>query len=385
MNRLRDVFDACGIALLAAVLTCNPRPAGADDAHAVEIGTFESPTYVAVAPGKRNFLFVVERRGRIQLLRNEVRTARPFLNIENIVLAGGEQGLLSVAFPPDYDSSGRFYVAFTNKRGNIEIDEFMRSANPRRADRRSRRRVLVIRHPDATNHNGGQLQFGPDGHLYISTGDGGNVFPRGEAARDLKSLLGKILRINPRPGARRPYRIPRSNPFVGQPGRRNEIFAYGLRNPWRFSFDGNRIAIGDVGQGQREEVNLLHRRDAAGANFGWPEYEGDLVFDEDRPGPHPPTFPMFVYGHGGGHCAITGGYVVRDRNLPALLGRYLYSDYCTGEIRSFKPRVRLQQARGDRPTGIVLPLLSSFGEGFGGKIYAAQISGKVWHLEPPAP
>jgi glucose/arabinose dehydrogenase len=377
------------IAVALALLVCGV-PAEADDARAVQIGTFADPTYVAVAPGRPHLLFIVERAGQIQVLRDEQTLARPFLDIRNIVRgppdagAGNEQGLLSMAFPPDYASSGRFYVAFTDNNGSLQVNEFMRSASPVRADRGSRRILLTIPHPGADNHNGGQLQFDSNGRLYISTGDGGNVDPRGDKARRLSSLLGKILRIDPRPGATRPYRIPPGNPFVGLGGR-DEIFAYGLRHPWRFSLDGGRIAIADVGQTQREEVNLLTVQDAAGANFGWPEFEGDLVFDPTRPGPHLATPPMFVYSHDGGGCAIIGGYVVRDTNLPGLLRRYLYGDACTGEIRSFVPRVADQQALRDRPTGLTLPGLSSFGQGFNGKIYAAQIGGPVWRLEPPLP
>jgi glucose/arabinose dehydrogenase len=237
----------------------------------------------------------------------------------------------------------------------------------------------------AKNHNGGQLQFGPDGFLYISTGDGGGLTPPGEPARDLNNLLGKILRIDPLPDGAQPYGIPNDNPFVGQPGRRGEIFAYGLRHPWRFSFDRSRIAIADVGRTRREEVNFLNVTDAAGVNFGWPQYEGELVFDNDRPGPDPATFPILTYGHGGGRCAIIGGYVVRDPNLPTLARRYLYGDLCTGEVRSFLPNVASQRARDDKPTGIILPQLSSFGRGFGGQIYFAQISGQVSRLEPSLP
>jgi len=391
MRRLRSSAMVRVVALLAGMCPWIGSTASADDAVAVDIGTFVDPVYVAVAPGQPTLLFIVERRGQIQVLRKEQKLAKPFLDIEDIVLgrpdpgAGNEQGLLSMAFPPDYESSGLFYVAFTNSDGALEINEFMRSATrPTRADPGTRRVLLTIPHPGATNHNGGQLQFGPEGLLYISTGDGGGLIPNGEPARDLNSLLGKILRINPLPGLKRPYRIPRSNPFVGGGGR-GEIFAYGLRHPWRFSFDGKRIAIGDVGKARAEEVDLLNLRDAAGTNFGWPQYEGNLVFDDTRPGPHPPKFPIHTYDHGGGRCAIIGGYVVRDPNLPALLGRYLYGDACTGVISSFAPRVGPQQAVGDRPTGITLPGVSSFGQGFNGKIYAAQITGQVWRFEPPAP
>jgi glucose/arabinose dehydrogenase len=328
-------------------------------------------------------LFVVEQPGRIQVLRDEQPLARPFLDISRLVQFSGESGLLSVAFAPDYETSGLFYVMFNNNDGDIEINEFRRrEGSNTRADRASRRVLLVIPHPGATNHNGGQLQFGPnDGLLYMSTGDGGNS---PQPARNLNSLLGKILRIDPRAGAARPYRIPKSNPYVGGGGRK-EIYAYGLRNPWRISFDGNRIAIADVGAGSREEVNILNTKDAAGVNFGWPQFEGDIEVDSGSPGPDPATFPMFVYDHDDGGCAVIGGYVVRDPNLPALAGRYIYGDLCTGDVRSFIPRVASQQARGDRPTGITLPGLSSFGRGVNGEIYAAQTDGSVWRLAPPAP
>jgi glucose/arabinose dehydrogenase len=328
-------------------------------------------------------LFVVEQPGRIQVLRDEQPLARPFLDIEGRVQFSGESGLLSVAFAPDYETSGLFYVFFNNNDGDIEINEFKRAEGSNtRADRASRRRVMVIPHPDATNHNGGQLQFGPeDGLLYISTGDGGTG---GGPARNLDSLLGKILRINPRQHGERPYRVPKSNPFVGGGGRK-EIYAYGLRNPWRTSFDGKRIAIADVGEGSREEVNFLNTKDAAGVNFGWPQFEGDIEIDPNRPGPDPATPPMFVYDHDDGGCAIIGGFVVHDPNLPALAGRYVYGDLCTGDVRSFIPKVSTQQARNDRPTGVSLPGLSGFGRGVNGEIYAAQTDGSVWRLAPPAP
>ena len=171
--------------------------------------------------------------------------------------------------------------------------------------------------------------------------------------------------------------------IVSRPGARGEIFAYGLRNPWRFAFDGNRMIIADVGQGQREEVNFLRTKDVAGANFGWPQFEGDIVFDNTRPGPDPPTFPMFTYDHSGGRCAIIGGYVVHDPNLPALRDRYLYADLCTGEVRSFRANVGAQKAVGDRPAGVVLPSLSGFGLGSQGQLYIAQITGNVSRLAPP--
>jgi glucose/arabinose dehydrogenase len=379
---------------LAAIVACAIAGAAppALAIQAVPLGTFQSPVYVAVAPGAAALLFVVEQAGRIQVLRNEQKQTVPFLNIADLVRgppdpgAGGEQGLLSVAFAPNYAQSRLFYVFFVNSQGDLEIDEFRRSgSDPLRADKATRRIVLVISHRNATNHNGGQLQFGPDGLLYVATGDGGSVNPRGDLARNLNSLLGKILRINPfsHMGSLA-YRIPPANPFVGKAGR-DEIYAYGFRNPWRFSIDNGRIAIGDVGQSRQEEVDFLALSDAKGANFGWPQYEGNLVFDAARPGPHPPAFPMFTYGHGGGRCAIIGGYVVRDRGLPTLAGRYIYGDACTGEVRSFVPNVSTQTALSDRPGGLVLPSLSSFGRGFGGRVYVTQSSGALSRLAPDAP
>ena len=359
------------------------------DVKAVSLGTFERPTHVAVAPGAGNLLFVVEQAGRIRVLRNEQKQAEPFLDIADLVYAppdpgaGGEQGLLSVAFAPNYERSRRFYVAFVNGDEALEINEFQRSHfNGLKAIRATRRVLLIVPHPNAGNHNGGQLQFGPDGLLYISTGDGGGAGDPDDNARDLESLLGKILRIDPsHRSGRLPYAIPRTNPFVGKAGL-DQIFAYGLRNPWRFTFDFWRIAIGDVGQGRQEEVNLLALPDARGVNFGWPEYEGDLVFSATRPGPTPPKFPILTYDHTNGRCAIIGGYVVRNHFLNDLNGRYLYGDACTGEVRSFIPNVSAQTVSDDKPTGIVLPGLSSFGRGFAGRIYFAQTSGAVSRLVP---
>ncbi len=359
-------------------------------ARVVSLGNFDSPTYVTVAPGEPDLVFVVERSGVIRLLRNEEPVGQPFLDIRNLVFGppdggGSEQGLLSIAFPANYQQTRRFYAAFTRNNGAIEISEFRRNAANRfRADAGTRRLLLTIPHSGASNHNGGQLQFGPDGFLYISTGDGGNLSPPGEPARDLNSLLGKILRINPLPQGTRPYGIPPSNPFVGEAGR-NEIFAYGLRNPWRFSFDGNRIAIADVGQDSREEVNFLQIPAASGVNFGWPQFEGNVVFDNSRPGPHPAKRPMFVYAHSGNVCAIIGGHVVHSAALPALNGRYIYGDLCTGRIFSFVPNVATQKAEDHRSAQIILPGLSSFGQGFNGRVYTTQINGQVSRLAPPAP
>ena len=349
--------------------------------QAVPIGEFNSPVDIRFVAGQGNLLYVVEQPGRIMLMRDERPLARPFLDIERLVLFGGEQGLLSVAFAPDYATSRRFYVMFVNNSGNVEIDEFLRDGDdPLHASRTTRRVVLTIPHPGATNHNGGQLQFGSDGYLYIAVGDGGNTATPGEPARDLRSLLGKVLRINPLASGNRSYQIPPGNPFVGKTGR-DEIYAYGLRNPWRMSLTANLIEIGDVGQGEAEEVNILRIADAKGVNFGWPQYEGNLIYDNSKPGAHPPVFPIHSYSHSGGGCAIIGGHIIRDSGLPTLAGRYIYGDLCTGEIRSFVPNVSAQTISGDSPAGISLPGLGTFGQGRSGQVYMAS-GGTVYRLEP---
>ncbi|MGQ0484582.1 MAG: PQQ-dependent sugar dehydrogenase [Hyphomicrobiales bacterium] len=376
--RTRAFFVAAAAAA-ALALCAAPHPANAFSL--VPLGTFASPVDIRVAPGQPSLLYIVEKPGRIVILHDEVRLATPFLDIAGRVLDGGEQGLLSVAFPPDYATSRRFYVLFVNKAGNVEIDEFLRSAaNERVAVRSSRRIVLEIPHPDAANHNGGQLHFGSGGLLYISIGDGGHTATPGDPARRLNSLLGKILRIDPRPGGGKAYRIPPANPFVGVAGR-DEIYAYGLRNPWRFSLAGTVMAIGDVGESKQEEVNIRTVASARGSNFGWPQWEGKLLHDADKPGPHPPKFPIFIYNHDSGGCAIIGGYIVKDVQLPTLNGRYMYGDLCTGDIRSFAFNVAAQTATGDASLGVTVPGLTTFGQGTAGQVYLAGGS-TVYRLEP---
>jgi glucose/arabinose dehydrogenase len=380
------------VVALAAALTAGAAGAASGTFQGVRLGTFDKPMDVTQAPGEPNLVFVVEEKGKVMLLRNGQPLAHPFLDITNLVLApptgAGDQGLLSIAFPPDYQQSHRFYVYFTDHQGASVVDEFQTSAqNPVVARRSTRRQVIRIPHAASDQHYGGQLQFGPDGLLYFATGDGGST---PAAARKLDNLLGKVIRIDPRAHGSEPYRIPTANPYVGDPDRRPEIFAYGLRNPWRFSFDGRSIAIGDVGAGNWEEVDMLPIGTARGANFGWPQYEGDVPWPGNPGGPvapDPPTFPMFTYAHTGGRCAIIGGYVVHDPNLPDLAGRYIYGDLCTGEVRSFVPHVGSQQATDDAPVGSVsAPEMTTFGEGIDGQIYYAELpSGDVFQLEETSP
>jgi glucose/arabinose dehydrogenase len=340
----------------------------------VSIGRFDSPLYVTAPPGDRRRVFVVEQTGRIRVLVGGKRRARPFLDLSGDISSGGERGLLSMAFAPDYAKTGRFYVDFTDRNGDTRIQEFRRSKNPSVANRGSRRQILFIRQP-YPNHNGGLLLFGPDHYMYVGMGDGGSAGDPQNRAQNLDSLLGKLLRIDPRPGA---SLSPASNPFVGRAGR-DEIYAYGLRNPWRFSFDRRTgdLYIGDVGQDAHEEIDYARRGTAAGRDYGWSCFEGKSRYDSSRSCPNA-TPPVLDYGHGAGECSVTGGVVVRDRRLAALYGRYLYGDFCVGRVRSLK--IVGGRATGDRSVGLTVPSLSSFGEDARGRVYATSLNGPVYRL-----
>jgi glucose/arabinose dehydrogenase len=349
------------------------------------IGNFDNPTYVAAAPGFPKLLFVVEQPGRVEVLRGGHELSHPFLDISGLVDFGGERGLLSIAFPPDYKQSGDFYVYYTDKAGNIRVDEFQR-AGTTRANRGSRRNVIEIDHPINSNHNGGQLQFFAN-LLYLGTGDGGSAGDPPNNAQNKEGLLGKLLRIDPRPSGGRPYSVPADNPFVGKPGR-DEIYSYGLRNPFRFSFDTTtaaqpRIAIGDVGQNRFEELDYTTLAGASGANFGWDAFEGFHPYEEENSGTPDPggtTRPIMAYSHDrdGGSCTIIGGYVVGPGGPRPLRDRYLYADYCSGIVRSLVPHLR--RASGDRKTGLTVSSPTSFGEDDLGRIYIASQEGPVYRL-----
>ncbi|MGI8595254.1 MAG: PQQ-dependent sugar dehydrogenase [Solirubrobacteraceae bacterium] len=385
------------VAVVAALLAL-ASPALALDARLVEVpGPFSAPIYVTAPPGDASRLFVVERAGKIQVLRDGVK--REFVDITAKVTSAGEGGLLSMAFAPDYATSGRFYVYYTradddpltttnNETGDIRIEEYQRSPDPDAADRASARVVIDVPHPDppTTNHNGGQLQFGPDGFLYAATGDGGGGGDPLGNGQSTTSRLGKMLRIDPRGGP--PYAIPPGNPFASGGGAR-EVWAIGLRNPYRFSFDRltGDLAIGDVGQGAQEEVDFLRAGTGAGANLGWNRCEGDLDYPSGLACPlaGQPGYvaPAFTYGRAGGACSITGGYVVRDTSLPALYGRYLYGDFCTGRLGTVELSSRATNRTVE--TDVALPAfnLASFGEDARGCVYVALLSGKVYRLGAP--
>src|SRR5829696_8211238 len=328
-----------------------PAAPAARGARLKRIGEFDAPVFLTSPPGDRSRQFVVEQGGRVMVVRNGRKLGTPFLDIRDQVTAGGEQGLLSVAFAPDYAESGRLHVYFTDRSADQRIVEYRRR-NADRADPGSAR--LVLRMGDSeSNHNGGLLLFGPDGLMYVGTGDGGGGGdqhgPRGNA-QNLGSLLGKILRIDPRAGGGRPYQVPRGNPFTERSGARGEIYAYGLRNPWRFSFDRRTgdLAIGDVGQNAWEEIDFVRRGRGPGANFGWRPFEGRTRYAAGEPASGH-VRPVIVRSHGSGYCAITGGVVVRDPDV-SLRCRYLFGDFCRRRIVS--ARLSAGRARDVRRTSL---------------------------------
>jgi glucose/arabinose dehydrogenase len=370
--------------LVALVGGCNGGDSGNQPAAAVKgvqlgrIGSFDSPVYAIGPPGDSSRLFVVEQAGRIRLIRNGKKQGRPFLDIHGDVQSGGERGLLSMAFAPDYRSSGRFYVYFTDHTGDIRIQQFRRSkGDPNVAAKSSRRNVLRVGHRTYPNHNGGQLQTGPDGKLYAGFGDGGGGGDPFRSGQSLHRLLAKLVRIEPRPGGG--YRVPSSNPFAHRKGVRHEIWAYGLRNPFRFSFDRKTgaLTIGDVGQDEFEEIDFAPHG-GAGGNYGWSVFEG---FSRYRSGTAKHARkPLLAPSHGDGFCAIIGGYVVRDKSLGSLYGRYLYGDNCNSRIYSV--RLAADGAHGNGATALSLSNLSSFGEDSRGRVYATSLNGGVYRLAP---
>jgi glucose/arabinose dehydrogenase len=383
---------ACGSAnppdQTTAPAATGERPAAGTGAGLKQIGRFDKPVYVTGAPGFPRLLFVVEQPGRVIVTRGGRRLPRPFLDLRALVgYDGGERGLLSIAFPPDYRRSKSFYVYYTDNAGNIRIEEFERRTATRAAPG-SRRLVIRIPHPVNANHNGGQLQF-LGNLLYFGTGDGGSGGDPPNNAQNKDVLLGKLLRIDPRPSGGRPYSIPPSNPFVGKPGR-DEIYSYGLRNPFRFSFDRltakrPRIAIADVGQNEFEELDYTTVGAARGADFGWDAFEGFAPYrgeNSGTPDPGGTTKPIFAYGHarGGGSCSIIGGYVVADHSLRSLYGRYVYADLCEGQVRSLVPH--LKGASSEHKLGLAVESPSSFGEDDHGHVYVVSLSGPIYRLVP---
>ncbi len=351
----------------------------------VKIGDFNRPVLVTAPPGDEHRLFVVEQGGTIQEVVDGQQGRTQFLDLTDRVKEVSERGLLSMAFAPDYASSGRFYVDYTDYvgNGNVNVVEYRRSGeDPNVADAGSARPILQVVKP-YENHNAGMMQFGPDGDLYVAVGDGdsGVLHKPGAFAQTLDDLLGDILRIDPlAPSAGLPYSIPASNPFVAKDGARGEVWDYGLRNPWRFWIDAptGDLYIGDAQLGGPEEIDYA-AGNHGGLNFGWPCFQGADPFDTTETCADPIP-PVYEYDHGGGRCTVIGGVVVRDPRLPGLAGRYLFGDYCGGELESMQ--VVDGKATDVRDLALNVPTLSSFGVDGLGRVYVTATDGGVYRLDP---
>jgi glucose/arabinose dehydrogenase len=392
LRRGTFAFAAAALALLAVLAArggVSPAAAGTTALTAIEVETLDQPTYAQRPPGEPDLLAVTEKGGEIEMLRDEDALPDPFLDITDLVSETGEQGLLSIAFHPQYRKNRRFYVYYTDNNGDIRVDEFKRKkGDPEQASEASRRRVIRIDHPaSATNHNGGTVFFGKNGHMWLATGDGGADH---DTAVDIRNqLLGKVLRIEafkPNDPNKPGYKVPKQNPFVGKRGD-DEIWGYGFRNPFRFSIDyaTETIAIADVGEVEREEVNVRDILSNRGGNYGWPRFEGTLDFDTGAPTPHPHKPPMYEYAHDGGGDAITGGLVVHDPELPSLAGKYLFADFYAGDVIAFTPDLANNEADGLAPIGVDIlnpvSIVSANG-GDPGQTYITALSGGVYRLEP---
>jgi glucose/arabinose dehydrogenase len=322
----------------------------------------DAPTHATAAPGEPGRIYVVEQPGRIRVVENGAVRPEPFLDIVDQVESGGEQGLLSVAFHPEYAENGRLYVNFTNVDGDTRVVEYRVNAERTAVDEGTARELLAVEQP-FSNHNGGQLAFGPDGLLYVGMGDGGGGGDPENRAQNLGDRLGKLLNIN-----------------VEAAGSDWEITAYGLRNPWRFSFDRETgdLYLADVGQGAREEVNFVRWPLEGLVNFGWDVFEGDLPYEEKELNPEGRLVsPVAVYGRGG-NCSVTGGFAYRGEAMPGLHGRYFYGDYCSGNVWSL--RVRDGRARSLRAERFHVDGLSSFGEDSAGELLLVSLGGTVYRL-----
>jgi glucose/arabinose dehydrogenase len=371
-----------GIAVSAVLVTCAPAAASGpppDLDLELVAGGFTRPVVVTHAGDGSGRLFVVEQAGRIKIIRAGAVLGTDFLDITSQVdSTGGEQGLLGLAFHPDYSNNGFFYVNYTHDPPGdgpdvTRISRFEVSLADPDVALPASEAVLMTITQDFSNHNGGDVHFGPDGYLYIALGDGGGAQDPNARGQDLASLLGKILRIDVDGGF--PYAVPANNPFVGDAGALDEIWSYGLRNPWRFSFDlaTGDLFIGDVGQGMVEEIDFQPAGSAGGENYGWSCMEGDVVQDFNPCDGTPLTPPILVYDHGLG-CAVTGGYRYRGI-IGGLHGRYVFGDYCSGRIWFGVPDGGGWLADEWANTAFNI---SSFGEGEDGELHVVDLDGGVY-------
>jgi glucose/arabinose dehydrogenase len=382
MTRLPTVIARAVVTVFTAVFLALPSSAGAQRLEPVTDG-FVQPLTITHAGDGTDRLFVVEQRGTVQVVRDGVVAGR-FLDLQARTRAQGERGLLGLAFHPAYAENGRLFVHYSDTRGATVLSELR--ADPPDADLvdPATERVLLTMEQPYGNHNGGQIAFGPDGYLYLGLGDGGSGGDPLEAGQDLGTWLGTILRLDVDADDGGPYAVPADNPFVGDPTALDEIWAYGLRNPWRFSFDRatGDLWIADVGQSAVEEVNRQSADSAGGENYGWRTMEGDRCFDPpDGCDASALTMPVVAYAHASGWGrSVTGGYVYRGDDVPALAGAYVFGDFVSG---------RIFVAEGSDDTWTARPLIdagfriAAFGEDEAGELYVADYSGGVLYRFAP--
>ena len=378
------------LGLLAAGLLL-AASASSQELTTVRVATgLDQPVYLTHAPGDANHLFVVEQPGLIRIIEDGALLPTPFLDLQSLVRSGGERGLLGLAFHPDYAANDAFYVNYTNQSGDTVVARYLVSADPLQADPQSAAILLTIDQP-FSNHNGGMLEFSPnDGHLYIGMGDGGSAGDPGNRSQNDNQPLGKMLRIAVDGGTS--YTIPPDNPFVGEVPL-DEIWAKGLRNPWRFSFDRDTgdLWIADVGQNLWEEIDFQPASSSGGENYGWRLMEGDHCYN-------PPVdcnplgdlvLPLYEFSHGGNpfRCSITGGYVYRGAAAPTAVGAYFFADFCSQQIWSLRQTVDGVEVVDHTDElapgpGLSINDIASFGEDAAGELYVVELSGEIYKMIP---
>ncbi len=381
----------CGVAALAAMSSTNCASSGVsffppDSSLALALVAqgLNFPLYLTTPPGDTARLFIVEKGGAIKIIQHGQLLPTPFLNISGKISNGGEQGLLGLAFYPDYATSGRFVVSYTSPvgtqaGGTSVIAGYHVSADSNLAD--PTESVILTLDQPYTNHNGGMVTFGPDGMLYIGFGDGGSAGDPQRHGQNRGDLLGSLLRIDVSGASG--YTVPADNPYVGMAGLAPELWDYGLRNPWRFSFDRDNgdLYIGDVGQGAREEIDVSLAGAQAGVNYGWNIMEGIGCYNAGSCNQTGLTLPIVDYSHADG-CSVTGGYVYRGSQAPAADGVYFYSDYCSGWVRSFRYQAGQAVEQSDWPLLSPRDNVPSFGEDANGELYVLAASGRVYRVVP---
>ncbi|QEU96807.1 PQQ-dependent sugar dehydrogenase [Streptomyces kanamyceticus] len=357
------------LALTTASADESAAPRQAAKVALTKVTTAKNPTAGAAGPG--GTVWIAERAGTVRVLDRGALSA-PVLDISAETTTDGERGLLGIAFDKKF---AHFYISFTNLEGTSTVDEFAVRHGKIRPETR---RTVITQTQPYSNHNGGDIKFGPDGYLYIALGDGGSGGDPHGNGQNLDTLLGKLLRIDPHGG--KPYAIPQDNPFVDDPKAKDEIWAYGLRNPWRFSFDAGTgdLLIGDVGQSAWEEIDWAPAKSEGGENYGWSQMEGNHPFREGtEPANHVP--PVHEYDRTGLGCSVTGGFVYRGKAIPALRGQYVYSDYCDGTIRSLE--IKDGKVTGTHDLGVNGGEVISFVQGGNRELYALDIGGSVYRID----